>query len=251
VRLGVTLPPGAEAVTAAEAEALGVPFVHVAAAPGTEAAIAAEVAVITTTVRILVGLQVGDENPVTLAEEIAVVDNVSNGRLGVIAEVGALGVADAAEDIAVLRASWSGRPVAHDGRRWKVPAGLPGHAAPPAVMVTPPAAQLEVPLWVSGRVAAAVAAELSLPPVADAPADVDMSRPVAPGRTELGGDVDDDRARVIAWSAAGATHLLCALTGAATLDALARLLQPEVAMVAFPRLITETPKPARWPRLRT
>jgi hypothetical protein len=251
VRLGVTLPPGGEADTAAVAESRGVAFVHVAAAPGTEAAIAAEVAVVTTTVRILVGLRVGDENPVTLAEEIAVVDNVSNGRLGVVAEAGALSVADAAEDIALLRASWSGRPVAHVGRRWKVPAGIPGHAAPPAVMVTPQPAQLEVPLWVSGTVATGVAAVLSLPPVASAPADIDASRPVAPGRTELTGDVDDDRTRVIEWSRAGATHLLCALTGAATIDGLARLLQPEVAMVAFPRVITETPVPAVWPRLRT
>jgi hypothetical protein len=118
-------------------------------------------------------------------------------------------------------------------------------------MVTPPPAQLEVPLWISGPVAGAVAAELSLPPVADAPADVDTSSFVAPGRTELSGHLDDDRGRVIEWSAAGATHLLCTLTGAATLDALAGLLQPEVAMVAFPRVITETPMPARWPRLRT
>ncbi len=90
MRIGVTLPPGDEVGTAVAAESLGVPFVHVAAAAGTEAAIAAAVAVATTTVRILVGVGVGDENPVTLAEEIAVVDNVSNGRLGVIAEIGAL-----------------------------------------------------------------------------------------------------------------------------------------------------------------
>jgi alkanesulfonate monooxygenase SsuD/methylene tetrahydromethanopterin reductase-like flavin-dependent oxidoreductase (luciferase family) len=202
-------------------------------------------------VRILVGLHVGDENPVTLAEEIAVVDNVSNGRLGVVAEVGALTAGAAGEDVAVLRASWSGRPVAHRGARWKVPAGLPGHTAPEAVMVTPQPVQLTVPLWVAGTEARSVAAALSLPWVADTPADVDRSAAVAPGWTELDGDLEGDRAGVIEWSTAGATHLLCTLSGSATIEALARWLQPEVAMVAFPRVITQTPLPAAWPRLRT
>jgi alkanesulfonate monooxygenase SsuD/methylene tetrahydromethanopterin reductase-like flavin-dependent oxidoreductase (luciferase family) len=251
VRIGVTLPPGDEAKAAVAAESLGVPFVHVAAAAGTEAAIAAAVAVATTTVRILVGVDVGAEHPVTLAEEIAVVDNVSNGRLGVIAEIGALPVEAATEDVAVLRASWSGRPVAHRGARWRVPADLPGHAAPPAVMVTPQPTQLEVPLWVAGAAAPSVAAALSLPWVAGTPADIDRSATVAPGRTELSGDLDDDRHVVLEWSTAGATHLLCALSGPATIEALSRWLQPEVAMVAFPRVITRTPLPAPWPRLRT
>jgi alkanesulfonate monooxygenase SsuD/methylene tetrahydromethanopterin reductase-like flavin-dependent oxidoreductase (luciferase family) len=251
VRIGVTLPPGDEVGTAVAAESLGVPFVHLAAAPGTEAAIAAAVAVATTTVRILVGLGVGDENPVTLAEEIAVVDNVSNGRLGVIAEIGALPAEAATEDVAVLRASWSGRPVAHRGARWKVPAGLPEHVAPPAVMVTPQPAQLEVPLWVAGAAARSVAGPLSLPWVAGTPADVDGSATVAPARTELTGNLEDDREHVIEWSRAGATHLLCTLSGPATIEALQRRLQPEVAMVAFPRLITQTPLPESWPPLQT
>jgi alkanesulfonate monooxygenase SsuD/methylene tetrahydromethanopterin reductase-like flavin-dependent oxidoreductase (luciferase family) len=251
VRIGVTLPPGGEAEAAVAAESCGVPFVHVAAAAGTEAAIAAAVAVATTSVRILVGLSVGDENPVTLAEEIAVVDNVSNGRLGVIAETGALPAEAASEDVAVLRAAWSGRPVAHRGARWSVPAGLPGHAAPPAVMVTPQPVQLEVPLWVDGAAARSVATALSLPWIARAPADVDRSAAVAPARTELRGTLDDDRERVIEWSTAGATHLLCTLSGSATIEALSRWLQPEVAMVAFPRLITRTPLPASWPPSRT
>ena len=79
----------------------------------------------------LVGLHVGDENPVTLAEEIAVLDNLSNGRAGVIAELGSLDADAAAEDVALLQASWSGRAIAHRGARWQVPAGIPGHALPP------------------------------------------------------------------------------------------------------------------------
>jgi alkanesulfonate monooxygenase SsuD/methylene tetrahydromethanopterin reductase-like flavin-dependent oxidoreductase (luciferase family) len=248
VRLGVTLAPDREAELAAAAESVGVPFVHVAAAAGTESAIAATVAAATTTIRVIFGINVGDEHPVTLAEEIAVLDNLSNGRIGVIAELGALGADDATEDVSVLRASWSGRAIAHRGRRWQVPAGLPGHVAPAAVMVTPPPAQLEIPLWVAGEHATNVGQSLSLPVVAGRLADVDSSLPVAPGRVELGGDLDADRRLVAEWSAAGATHLLCTLSGSATVDALARWLQPEVAMVGFPRVVTESPLPAQWPR---
>ena len=195
----------------------------------------------------IIGIHLGDEHPVTLAEEIAVLDNLSNGRVGVIAELGSLGVDDATEDVSVLRASWSGRAIAHRGRRWQVPAGLPGHAAPPAVMVTPPPAQLEVPLWLAGEIAPAVGRSLRLPVVVSADADVDASSPVAPGRLTLAGDVDADRQAVIEWSSAGATHLLCALSGTASVEAIARWLQPEVAMVGFPRIVTETPLPAPWP----
>ncbi len=67
----------------------------------------------------------------------------------------------------------------------------------------------------------------------------------------MSGDLEDDREHVIEWSRAGATHLLCTLSGTATIEALQRRLQPEVAMVAFPRLITQTPLPASWPPLRT
>ena len=90
MRLGVTLRPGDEVELAAAAESVGVPFVHVAAAAGTEAAIAAAVVGATTSVRVIVGISVGDEHPVTLAEEIAVLDNLSNGRIGVIAELAVL-----------------------------------------------------------------------------------------------------------------------------------------------------------------
>ena len=227
---------------------MGVPFVEVSGESGTESAIAATVIVATTTVRVIVGLHVGDEHPVTLAEEIAVLDNLSNGRIGVIAELGSLSVDDATEDVSVLRASWSGRSIAHRGPRWQVPAGLPGHAAPQAVMVTPPPAQLEVSLWVAGDNAADVGQSLGLPVVAGTAAEVDASSPVAPGRLTLDGEVDTDRQAVIEWSSAGATHLLCALSGTASVEAIARWLQPEVAMVGFPRAVTETPLPAPWPQ---
>jgi alkanesulfonate monooxygenase SsuD/methylene tetrahydromethanopterin reductase-like flavin-dependent oxidoreductase (luciferase family) len=239
---------GGEVAGAVAAEDGGLTFVHVAARPGTETAIAATVAAATDRVRI--GLHVGDEHPVTLAEEVAVLDNLSNGRIVVIAELEDLAPDDAIEDVALLRGSWSGRPISHRGRRWRVPAGLPGHVAPPAVMVTPPPAQLEIPLWVSGAAAIEVSRALSLPCVAATPAAVDASQPVAPGRGTLGGDLDVDRQVVIDWSAAGATHLVCAMTGTASLEELTRWLVPEVAMVSFPRVVAESPPPAPWPGSR-
>ena len=78
-------------------------------------------------------------------------------------------------------------------------------------MVTPPPAQLDIPLWVAGENADSVGRALSLPAVAEAPAAVDRTLPVAPGRVQLVGDVDADRQQVIEWSSAGATHLLCTL----------------------------------------
>ena len=108
-----------------------------------------------------------------------------------------------------------------------------------------------MPLWVAGAEASSVAGRLSLPWVAGTPADVDRSAALAPASMKLSGDLEDDRERLIEWSNAGATHLLGTLSGTATIEALQRWLQPEVAMVAFPRLITHTPLPASWPPLRT
>ena len=155
----------------------------------------------------IVGLHLGDEHPVTLAEEIVVLDNLSNGRIGVIGELGSLDTEAATEDVTLLRASWAGRPIRHRGLRWQVPAGLAGHVAPDAVMVTPAPAQLDVPLWVAGDAARPVGASLGLPVVAHAPGAVDAAVPVSPGRATLVGDVDIDRQTVSDWSSVGATHL--------------------------------------------
>ncbi len=248
MRIGVTLPAGREVESAVEAEAVGVPFVHVSSVPGAEAAVSAAVATATSTTRILVGMHLGDENPVTLGEEIAVLDNLSNGRVGVIAEVGPLDADSAAEDVVLLRAALSGRPIIHRGRRWQVPAGLTGHVAPPAVLVTPSPAQLVVPIWVAGAAANTVGRSLSIPVVAIEPAEIDVSDQVAPGRCAIAGDLGTDRDLIVEWADAGATHLLCALGGTATIAALAHWLIPEVGMVGFPRLVADAPLPAAWPR---
>ncbi|MDF2733026.1 MAG: hypothetical protein K0S92_1662, partial [Desertimonas sp.] len=65
MRVGVTLPSGSEIDIAVAAESVGLPFVHVAAATGTESVIAATVVAATSRVRVIVGVNVGDEHPVT------------------------------------------------------------------------------------------------------------------------------------------------------------------------------------------
>jgi hypothetical protein len=244
----VTLPAGEEVEFAVAAESVGLPFVHVAATAGVESVIAALVVAATNAVRVIVGLNLGDEHPVTLAEEIAVLDNLSNGRIGVIGELGSLDTAAAIEDVALLRASWAGRPIHHRGRRWQVPAGLAGHVTPASVMVTPSPAQLHIALWIAGNAARATGESLGLSVVATTPEAVDAEAAMAPGRTTLVGDIGIDRQNVLDWSSAGATHLLCSLDGSASVEAIARWLVPEVAMVEFPRIVTETPLPAVWPR---
>ena len=114
-------------------------------------------------------------------------------------------------------------------------------------MVTPATAQLVVPIWIAGAAANDVARSLSIPAVALAPADIDATSQVAPGRGALAGDLDADRQLVADWAAAGTTHLVCELGGTATISSLARWLIPEVGMVAFPRVVADAPLPAPWP----
>jgi alkanesulfonate monooxygenase SsuD/methylene tetrahydromethanopterin reductase-like flavin-dependent oxidoreductase (luciferase family) len=247
VRIGLTLPAGREAEAARLAEAAGLFGVLVEGQrPGLEMLAAAEVAATTRSVRIVVRVPLGSEHPVTLAEELAVLDNLAGGRLVVLASSAGLGPDEAAEDLEVLRRSWTARPLRHRGVRWAVPAGIAGHTAPAAVTVTPPPAQVEVPVWPTGTAAAALAERSGLPAVAERPADARPDLPVQPAATALTGDLDDDRATVITWTDAGATHLLVRASPEAVAT-IARHLVPEVAMPGFPRVVAESPLPLPWP----
>lgn len=249
MRLGLVAPAGHERRWAAEAERAGLFGVLVGGAPGAETIVAAEAATATSLTRLLVTLHLGHDNPVTLAEEVAVLDLISGGRVVVVVAPDSLAPDDADEELALLRAAWSGRAVQHDGSRWHVPAGLDGHVAPASVMVTPKPAQVDMPVWVapswagSGQVRVVVE-----------PADVDAAAAVAPGLAALTGDLDTDRQTVLAWAAAGATHLLCRLPhgdkATEALALIARWLAPEVGMVAFPRVIAAAPLPLESPRYK-
>jgi alkanesulfonate monooxygenase SsuD/methylene tetrahydromethanopterin reductase-like flavin-dependent oxidoreductase (luciferase family) len=247
MRLGLTLPWRGEAAAARLAEAAGLFGVLVEPdLPGTEMLAAGEVAAATRAVRIVVKVPLGSEHPVTLAEELAVLDNLSGGRVVVLADTAELDLEQAAEDLGLLRDALSARPLRHRGRRWAVPAGIDGHVAPASVAVTPEPAQVEVPVWLCGQMARELAALAGLPALVERPELASPRARVQPALARLDGDLEADRAAVIAWAAAGATHLLLRAEPS-LVGEIARFLGPEVAMPAFPRVVAESPLPLPWP----
>lgn len=246
MRVGLALPPGDELPWAVAAERVGL-FGVLARSVLAAAAVAAQ----TSTVRVVVRVPLGDEHPVTLAEELAVLDLIAGGRVVVLVDTEDLDAEAAAEDVGLLRRCWASRPVRHAGSRWRVPAGLAGHQAPESVMVTPKPAQVDLPVWLTGAVGPAVAASTGLPLLAERASDCQVEPLVQPALADMSGGASADRDLAVTWAAAGATHLLARLPvagePAATLAELARLVVPEVAMPGFPRIIAESPLPALWP----
>lgn len=109
-------------------------------------------------------------HPLRIAEEAAVTDNCCGGRL-----ILALEGADPAvlgETVDVLLAALSGRPFAHVGPRWRIPARRAENENIPArITATPPPVQPELPIWLAGRAGAAVGRERCLSPVVGADGD--------------------------------------------------------------------------------
>jgi luciferase-like monooxygenase len=198
-------------------------------------------------VRVIVSVRLGLEHPVTVAEELSVLDNVNNGRTVVLAGAGDLSPADAADELAVIREALGNRPIRHEGARWKVPAGLPANAtAPSAIAVTPKPAQLEIPFWLMGGLA-----DPTLPQLAGDLESISAERAVQPGVVRITGSLARDRETVSAWAAAGATHLLLELPRdaehAKVMTMVSRYLAPEVAMPHFPRVMSDSKVPLPWP----
>ena len=230
MRLGLVLAESQEADIARLAEAHGL-FGVLAGLGNPLTGIIAAVYASTATefVRVVTRVQLGLEHPVTIAEELSILDNVNNGRTVVLADTGELDRESAIDEVAVIREAMSSRPIMHDGPRWKVPAGIPANlTAPKSISVTPKPAQLEVPFWLTGAEAGAVGDSLGLPVMA---------------RT--------DRDLITAWAAAGVTHLFLELPAGADLDQLmilvSRHLAPEVLMPHFPRVMSESKVPLPWP----
>jgi len=207
-------------------------------------------------IRIAVRVRLGLEHPVTIAEEIAILDNTNNGRTVVLVDTGELSQDDASDELAVLREALGNRPLQHEGPRWKVPAGLKANAtAPKAIAVTPKPAQLEIPFWVTGGASAEVSAEVArsaqIPSLA-LKHDADLSRGhVQPGLATIAGRLEPDRELVSTWAAAGVTHLILELPRDAdresVLTMISRHLAPEVGMPHFPRVMSNSRVPLPWP----
>lgn len=253
MRIGLVLAEGREAEMARLAEAHGL-FAVLAGAGNPLTAINAAVYASTATefVRVVARTRLGLEHPVTIAEELSILDNVNNGRTVVLADTGELDPTAAADEVAVLREALSSRPIQHDGPRWKVPAGLPANVtAPKSISVTPKPAQLEVPFWLTGAVAPEVGDASGLPVLAREPVRLNNPKLVEPGLTAIIGNLKPDRELVTAWAAAGVTHLFIELPAGADLDQtmtlVSRHLAPEVLMPHFPRVMSESKVPLPWP----
>lgn len=128
---------------------------------------AAALAGTTAQLRIAAAVAVGEVTPLYVAEEAAVADLALGGRLVLGAYPAAGAVSRFPEAAELLLRALAPRPFRHEGEHWRVPAGLPGNRfnVEERVRVTPAPAQLELPLWLLGPTAVAVAPPLGLPPV--------------------------------------------------------------------------------------
>jgi alkanesulfonate monooxygenase SsuD/methylene tetrahydromethanopterin reductase-like flavin-dependent oxidoreductase (luciferase family) len=201
MRLGIVLTPPF-AADAARAEALGFDLVWVdeASTPAPLVTVAG-VAATTTSARLAAAVAAGP-HPILLAEEAAVADLSSGGRLVLVLAADEQGLLQ--ETVELVYRAWAARPFRHAGARWTVPAGLPEHEhADERVRVTPSPAQLEPTMWLAGRAALSVATGCGLAPVYDgepastafwAAAERDRGRPALglrrPGRFRAEVDVD-------------------------------------------------------------
>lgn len=161
---------------------------------------AAATGAVTRAVRVGVEVEVGDVHPLHVAEEAAVADVATGGRLVLGLRAAAGAGADLEEAVRLVQAAHTSRPFRHPGPRWPTPANLPGNTfnVEDRVRVTPAPVQLELPTWVVGE--PAVARVVGLPwlapdlesgavhgsssapgPAAPRPVEVDLS------------DADDER----------------------------------------------------------
>jgi len=103
-------------------------------------------------IRLAVEVELGDRHPFELAEEAAVVDLVSGGRLLLVARPTRGAGDDYGEALDLLRTALTARPFRFEGRRWRVPANLPEnvHGIDTLVRLMPAPAQLRLDVWGAG-----------------------------------------------------------------------------------------------------
>ena len=112
---------------AAAAEAYGFDAVWVGDDRIASTAVAASLAPSTIGLRVIVAATVGHDNPVELAEQVAVADLTLNGRL-VLAVRPAVDAADRLGEVLDLLADCFGaHPFRHEGPVWPTPANLPAN----------------------------------------------------------------------------------------------------------------------------
>ena len=119
-----------------------------------------------------VEVELGDRHPFELAEEAAVVDLASAGRLILVARPAPDAPDDYAEALDLLRTALTARPFRFEGARWRVPANLPENefGLEHEVRLMPAPAQVRLEVWGAGGGREA-ALERDLGYLADADAD--------------------------------------------------------------------------------
>jgi alkanesulfonate monooxygenase SsuD/methylene tetrahydromethanopterin reductase-like flavin-dependent oxidoreductase (luciferase family) len=169
MRVGVALPAGSDASLdrmagrARTAEAAGLDLLWLEApVVGRPLDAVAALAAVTTDIRLGACVEVGP-HPLGIAEAATVADNCSGGRLVLAVSAGDGDPGLLAETVDVLLAATAPRPFAHHGERWMIPALLPENdGTAPMITLTPPCVQVELPIWLTGPGAPAIAAERGL-----------------------------------------------------------------------------------------
>jgi hypothetical protein len=101
---------------------------------------------------IAVDIPIGDRHPLELAEEAAVVDLGSGGRLILVVHPAPGTERDFEETLDFLRTAFAARPFRWPGPRWPSPANLPENVHNPErrTRMMPPPRQARLEIWVSG-----------------------------------------------------------------------------------------------------
>jgi alkanesulfonate monooxygenase SsuD/methylene tetrahydromethanopterin reductase-like flavin-dependent oxidoreductase (luciferase family) len=119
---------------------------------------------------------VAGQHPLHTAEQVAVADNISNGRLTLVLSSGGPDPEPLAETVRVVVAANAPRPFAHSGSRWKIPGLIADNDAEPTISVTPQPAQLELPVWLAGAVAPPIARDFGLSHVTESADSPEVAR---------------------------------------------------------------------------
>src|SRR6266568_2451380 len=128
MRIGLQLRDGSESGLARAAEQFGM-FGILAGADNALTAITAAcyASVATQRIRIAVRVGLGREHPITIAEELSVLDNISNGRVVAVMDTREVDGEATRGGMSIIQSGLACRPYRHHGTPFDLPAFLPGN----------------------------------------------------------------------------------------------------------------------------